>query len=178
MTTPESLYEKQPLTSEDGALILVADARIDNRDDLMAELDVKFGQTLRQVITDAEIVLQAYHKWSDQCVHHLYGDYSFVIYDRNLRRLFIARDHLGFLPLYYLRKGDTFAFCSEIQPLLNLGIVSREFDAECFEYSLLFDAILSMRTFYKNIYRFEGGYNIMGRRWRYANPALLEARRI
>ena len=61
-TTPESLYEKQPLTSEDGALILVADARIDNRDDLMAELDVKFGQNLRQVITDAEIVLQAYHK--------------------------------------------------------------------------------------------------------------------
>ena len=155
--TPESHSEKQPLSTKDGALVLVADVRIDNRDDLIPELDLRSSNNPNCVIADGEIVLQAYRKWSNQCVNHLLGDYSFVIYERNHQRLFVARDHLGFRPLYYLRTGNTFAFCSEIQPLLNLGIVSRELDAEAFEYSLLFDEIPDGRTYYKYISRFEGG---------------------
>lgn len=156
-TTPESQLEKQPLSTDDGTLILVADARIDNRNDLIAELAIRSTNISNRVTTDAELILQAYRKWSEQCVNHLLGDYSFVIYARNHQRLFIARDHLGFRPLYYLRTGNTFVFCSEIQPILNLGIVSRELNMEAFDYSLLFDAIPSGSTYFKHISRFEGG---------------------
>ena len=153
-TTSESKADQQPITSKDGSLVLVADARIDNRDELAHKLDIEKSESL---VTDAELILLAFSKWKDYCVDHLIGDFSFSIYNKNTRELFFARDHLGFRPLYYLQTESTFAFCSRIQPLLALGLVSRELDNESFDYSLLFDAIPKDRTYYKNIKRFVGG---------------------
>lgn len=153
-TTSESKADRQPITSRDGSLVLVADARIDNRDELAHELDIEKSGS---VATDAELILLAFSKWKDRCIDHLIGDYSFSIYNKITRELFFARDHLGFRPLYYLQTGNTFAFCSIIQPLLELDLVSREPDSESFDYSLLFDAIPKNRTYYKHIFRFVGG---------------------
>jgi asparagine synthase (glutamine-hydrolysing) len=153
-TTSESKADQQPITSRDGSLVLVADARIDNRDELAHELDIEKSGS---VATDAELILLAFSKWKDRCVDHLIGDFSFVIYNKLTKEIFFARDHLGFRPLYYLHTENSFAFCSRIQPLLELDLVSRELDSESFDYSLLFDAIPKNRTYYKHIFRFIGG---------------------
>src|SRR5438046_4441301 len=59
-TTPESLIERQPLMSEDGGLVLTADARVDNREELRGDLEAH-GFRLRSD-TDAELILRAYER--------------------------------------------------------------------------------------------------------------------
>jgi asparagine synthase (glutamine-hydrolysing) len=123
-TTPESLHERLPLTSEDGDVILTADARIDNRDELLSAL----GLTDRpaQAISDSVLILAAYERWQEKCLGRFLGDFAFAIWDRRKRTLFCARDHFGLRPLYYYcRPGKLFAFASEIKTLLCLPEVPR-----------------------------------------------------
>jgi asparagine synthase (glutamine-hydrolysing) len=105
-STPESLNENQPYT--DGHLTIVADARIDNRDQLLRTLELSHDTP------DSKIILSAYRCWEEHCPEELLGDYAFAIWDENKGRLFCARDHMGVRPLYYYRSLDhgqeTFAF--------------------------------------------------------------------
>ncbi len=123
-TTPESLLEKLPLVDQTGDLVITADARIDNREELIAALEL----TDRPVekITDSQLILFAYEKWGESCVGHLLGDFAFAIWDQRQQILFCARDHFGVKPFYYYYKaGQTFIFASEIKALVCLPEVPK-----------------------------------------------------
>ena len=98
-TTIECGRERQPL-SFDGDVWISADARLDGRSDLIAEL--RAGR--REVVADAPdaaLVLHAYHLWGENCLSHLIGDFAFAIWDARERRLFCGHDHFGVVPFYY-----------------------------------------------------------------------------
>lgn len=63
-TTPESMHEKLPLYDADHFAI-TADARIDNRKELIAKLSL--GKNNAKALSDSELILQAYKKWGDDC---------------------------------------------------------------------------------------------------------------
>jgi asparagine synthase (glutamine-hydrolysing) len=118
-TTPESLEEKLPLVGCNRRLAITADARIDNREELIATL--RLTERRPGEITDSRIILSAYETWGEACPEHLIGDYAFVIWDAQRERLFAARDHLGVKPFYYCHvPGRVFAFATEIKALLCL----------------------------------------------------------
>ena len=73
-TTPESLHEKLPLVK--GHLAITADARIDNRDELVDVLDLP-NRPLEK-ISDSEFILAAYERWHKDCPDHLLGDFAFA----------------------------------------------------------------------------------------------------
>jgi len=116
-TTPESLLEQQPLTDDAGALCLVLDGRVDNREELRRSLESN-GARLRSD-TDAELVLQAYGCWGEDCPARIIGDFAFAIWNNRKRRLFCARDALGVKPFYYYCSGTTFLFSSELHALFQ-----------------------------------------------------------
>jgi asparagine synthase (glutamine-hydrolysing) len=116
-TTPESVYEQQPLTDESGNLCLTMDGRVDNREELISALKSK-GARLRDD-TDAELVLKAYEGWGEDCPVRILGDFAFVIWDKRERRLFCARDILGIKPFCYYTDGERFLFASEPAQLLT-----------------------------------------------------------
>lgn len=91
--------DRQPLTL-DGQTWIVADARLDARSELCAQLECA-----DEPASDAELVLRAYVKWDVGCVDHLLGDFSFAIWDARSSALFVGRDHLGIKPLYYAQVG-------------------------------------------------------------------------
>jgi len=122
-TTPESLLEEQPLVEADGRFVLVADARIDNRKDLISALELN-GHPKGE-ITDAELILKAYQKWGEKCPEKLIGDYAFAIWDLPQHRFFATKDHIGVKPLFYVYNNEFFALASEIKSLLRLPSVSR-----------------------------------------------------
>src|SRR5262249_22873108 len=97
-TTPESLLERLPLVSPGGHLVLTADARIDNRADLIQTLAL--GGRPAEALTDSHLILAAYEKWGERCPEYLLGDFAFALWDAHQRRLFCARDHMGIKPLY------------------------------------------------------------------------------
>ena len=114
-TTPESLHERLPIVACDGAYVLTADARIDNRAELLRLLDLHERPT---TITDSELIAAAYERWGERCPEQLVGDFAFAIWDDRRQRLFCARDHFGVRPFYYYATDDRFVFGSEIKALL------------------------------------------------------------
>jgi len=108
----------QPKLSLDERYVIVFNGEIFNYIELREEL--KKNGIVFNTQTDTEVLLNAYIYWGEDCLNHFNGMWAFVIYDRNEKKYFGARDRHGIKPLYYLRTDDYFAFCSEIPPLLSL----------------------------------------------------------
>src|SRR5882724_8863310 len=88
-TTRDSLEESQPASLE-GRFWIVADARLDSREELTRELQ-RSGRVVRPSAPDSELLLHAYAAWGTACVEHLRGDFSFAIWDARNKQLFVAR---------------------------------------------------------------------------------------
>ena len=157
-TTPESLHEQLPLVNQTGNLVITADARIDNRDELIAALG--FTDRLPLKIADSQLILAAYEKWGDRCPENLLGDFAFAIWDGRRQRLFCARDAMGVKPFYYYRSNRVFVFASEIKALLCLPYVPRRLNEVKVAYhlALLFED--KTITFYQDIMRLPTAHSI------------------
>ncbi len=134
--TPESAHEQQPFTR--GDLTITADARIDNREDLFAELSVALSE--RSDMSDCELVLLAYGRWGENCPAQLVGDYAFAIWDGAARRLFCARDHIGARPFYYYHSPALFAFSTDIRGVLAFPGVPATIDEVEVAQMLLYES--------------------------------------
>lgn len=133
-TTPESLQEKLPLADASGELVITADARIDNRQELLSALNFPSGSA---AVTDSHLILAAYEKWGERCPEKLLGDFAFAIWDGRRQALFCARDHLGVKPFYYYRSPRAFRFASEMKALLCLPETPRRLNERMLLHSLL-----------------------------------------
>jgi asparagine synthase (glutamine-hydrolysing) len=121
--TPESVYETLPRRGQ-GGLAIAANVRLDNRQELLDQFQVPRAE--RATYPDSELIVQAYHRWGEACVHHLVGDWAFALWQPQQQRLFIARDQLGINGLYYYSHGDFFAFSSCLKGLLALPQVPQQ----------------------------------------------------
>ncbi|WP_299486437.1 lasso peptide isopeptide bond-forming cyclase [Acaryochloris sp. IP29b_bin.137] len=150
-TTPESTAETLPLQNAAQTLVLTADARIDNRADLIAQLGLKSHPS--DVITDSALILAAYERWGEHCPEFLLGDFAFALWDAPQQRLFCARDHFGVKPFFYFASEQLFAFASEIKALFPVPDVPKVLDqSRVADYLtlMLFDP---ETTFYQQILR-------------------------
>ncbi len=109
----------RPLTYADGRYQLIFDGRIYNRPQLRDELAHDFGAQFA-TDDDGEVLLAAYHYWGPESVARLRGVFAFVIWDRQERRAFGARDPFGVKPLYYLHTAGGCVLASEKKALLRV----------------------------------------------------------
>ncbi|MBV8894201.1 MAG: asparagine synthetase B, partial [Acidobacteria bacterium] len=98
----------QPLANEDGTLQVVFNGEIYNYIELRDEL-IQKGHRF-QTHSDTEVIVHGYEEWGDNCLQRFNGIFAFALWDGRRERLFLCRDHLGVKPLYYLTKGQFFAF--------------------------------------------------------------------
>jgi asparagine synthase (glutamine-hydrolysing) len=115
-------HATQPLVDAESGLHLVADLRLDNRD----ELAPRFG--LAATATDAEILLAGYRRLGAEVVPHLIGDYAFVVWNDRTRRLFAARDPYGTRPLVYRQLPDLLLVASDVEQILAVDPSARVVD--------------------------------------------------
>lgn len=80
--------------------------------------------------SDTEVVLHAYMQWGKKCLHKLNGIFAFAVYEKNKKRLFLARDRMGVKPLFYKLHMGGFLFASEIKTILAYPTVKPELDAQ------------------------------------------------
>ncbi len=160
-TTPESVQETQPLRDDAGLYCLTFDGRVDNRDDLQSSLK-SAGARLRtapgRILTDAELVLNSYMIWGENCANRIIGDFAFAIWDGRRRRLYCARDTLGIKPFVYHLGPSRFLFGSELRQILcDPGVSRKPNEATIAEY--LADQITSTQeTLYRDIQRLRPGH--------------------
>lgn len=94
----------------DGATLLVADARLDNREELCQALGIPAAEG--RALADSAIILRALERWDQAAVERLQGDFAFAFWDSRRQRLLLARDFMGQQPLHYARRDGFFAFAS------------------------------------------------------------------
>ena len=116
--TPEAVGESLPRWLPDEGLGFTAEARIDNREELFAALDVP--PSGRATMPDGDLLLRAYLRWGEAAPDRVLGDWSFAAWHPAERRLFLARDHHGNTALYYAADDRRVAFGSSIKALLAL----------------------------------------------------------
>lgn len=150
-TTPESLEEHQPLTNEDGSLVLVMDGRVDNWEELRKDL-LGRGAVLRDR-SDAELVLRAYEIWGSDCLPQIDGDFALVIWDTPQRKVFCARDRLGNKPFNYHWDGKTLTFASEVRAILALPRVPEVLNEGVLAEFLAAEWYSRNETFWHNVQR-------------------------
>jgi asparagine synthase (glutamine-hydrolysing) len=154
-TLPEDIHDRQPLTGGGGRYALVADVRLDNREDLEASLGLASERASR--MCDAEVLLAAWAEWRADCLDRLVGCYAFALWDAERGTLTLARDPLGQRPLHYHQGPGFHAFASMPKGLHALEEVPRAPDEA---YARDFLALLpehGSRTFFSGVERVEPG---------------------
>lgn len=152
-TLPEDVHDHQPLQSRDGRLALVADIRLDNRDEMAAALGLP-TPAIRQ-LCDAAILLESLQRWGENALTRLIGDFAFVLWDASARRLLLARDFLGQRPLHYHRGRGFFAFASMPKGLHALSTIPYTPDEQTVAEFVALMPQRGSRTFFKDIERIE-----------------------
>jgi asparagine synthase (glutamine-hydrolysing) len=112
----------QPLHDREAALTLVADLRLDNREELAAAFGLRGGSA---ELSDSALLMRAYKTWGEGCVEHLLGDFAFAIWDGAATKLFLARDHMGQRYVHYHKGRDFFAFATDVKALWAVPEVPR-----------------------------------------------------
>jgi asparagine synthase (glutamine-hydrolysing) len=173
-TTPQSLRERQPLFDPEANVVLTADARVDNGDELLRTLTAK-GHVRGQEPTDADLILAAYACWGEACPEHIVGDFAFAIWDARRRRLFCARDTAGIRSFCYHLDGHTFLFGSDVRQVLADERMSRDLDGYYISDLLTFNGRYQSRTIFAAVQKLLLGHCLTvddegPRAWRYWNP--------
>ena len=148
----------QPITNEDGSIVLICNGEIYNYRELRSELQAK-GHTFR-TNTDVEVLVHLYEEEDVRFVNRLNGQFAFAIYDRKQQTLFLARDHFGINPLYYTVVDDVFIFASEIKAILEHPLARREVDLTGLDQVLSFPGLVSPRTMFKDVFSLKAGHYI------------------
>lgn len=118
-TNSPSQSTSQPHTSDCERFCAVFDGYLLNPDEVTVDLSAK-GQSPKNG-SDAEIALLAYKVWGEDCARRLEGEFSLIIADMQKGQLFAARDHMGFLPLYYMQDEGRLILASDFRTLAALS---------------------------------------------------------
>lgn len=101
--------------------------------------------------SDTEVVLALYRRHGVRCLERLRGMFAIALWDARESQLFLARDRVGKKPLNYALTDGGIVFCSELHPLAQHPMVSREQDAEALELYLQLQAVPAPWTIYRQI---------------------------
>lgn len=153
-TTRENAFDDQPLS--DGDLCLVADVRLDNREEIAARLAI--DPDALQTMSDSALVMASYKTWGADCVDHLIGDFAFAVWDGLQRTLTLARDHMGQRHVFYHKGAGFFAFATEIKGLWALPETPRTLKDDAIARWLLFQPRSNPNsTDYDGVFAVPGG---------------------
>ncbi len=140
---------RQPMASPDNAVVISFNGEIYNFKDLKQQLITTGHEFLTR--SDTEVVLHAWMEWGEDCVHHLRGMFAFCIVDTTQRRLFLARDHFGIKPLFFVETEAFFAFASELQSLMCIPDLDTTLDLLSIDHFLQLQYIPAPRTVFEKI---------------------------
>jgi asparagine synthase (glutamine-hydrolysing) len=144
----------QPMTNEDNNIILVYNGELYNVDEIKKGLKQKH---IFKSSSDSEVIIHAYEEEGPDFVKKLNGMFVFIIYDKKIDRLFIARDRAGIKPLYYYHDSKSFIFASEIKALFELG-AKKELNKNILPDFFNYQISIGDETLFKDIFIFPQGH--------------------
>ena len=139
----------QPLSTEDGALWLVANGEIYNFRELRAEL-VAQGHRFRTG-SDCETLLHLYARDGDDFLARVNGMFAFALWDARRQRLLLGRDRLGIKPLYMRQHAGRIMFASEAKAILAVDESVRAVDPAALRAYLALGYVPAPKSMFQGI---------------------------
>jgi len=158
---------RQPMYNEDESIVITFNGEIYNYQELKKDLEAK-GHKFK-TDSDTETIIHGYEEYGEEIVNKLRGMFAFVIWNKNKKELFAARDYFGIKPFYYYKGNDTFIFSSEIKSFLKHPHFKKELNKKSLKSYLTFQYSVLDETFFKNVYRLKPGHYL-----KYKNGKLTE----
>jgi asparagine synthase (glutamine-hydrolysing) len=147
---------RQPMHTRDGRFSIVFNGEIYNYVELRQELLAQ-GHTF-QSDSDTEVLLTLYALHGARCLERLNGMFTFAVWDRSARSLFIARDRVGIKPLYYAATDGGLVFASEAKALLEHPGVRAEVNRPTIDTFMTFGYVPGEETLFKQIKKLPAGH--------------------
>jgi asparagine synthase (glutamine-hydrolysing) len=151
----------QPMSYGSGRYWITYNGEVYNYREVRRELEKEACTFFSQ--TDTEVVLAAYARWGPACVKQFRGMFSFAIWDREERTLFLARDRMGIKPLLYWQKDGYFLFASELKGLLASKAIDATLNLEALFDYLATGSVIQPRSFIRDVHFLEAGSSLLMR---------------
>lgn len=166
----------QPMTNEDGRIMLVHDGEIYNAPDLRKVLVSRKHRFSTK--GGSEVILHLYEDHAAECVSALRGSFALAVWDEGTRSLWLARDRLGKKPLYVAQTPGRLYFASEPRAIFALDEVVLEVDLEAVDLYLVFQHVPAPRTIWQGVTKLQAGHSLVSYNGRvsvspYWEPAVL-----
>ena len=151
---PEDAYDRAP--QQRSKFRLVADARLDNRPELISALGL--GTTDHARLCDAGLIFEALLKWGPDGVNRFVGEFAFAFWNGANQELLLGRDFLGLRPLNFHRGKDFLAFASMPSGLHALEEIPYDLDREFMTERLALLPRVGRQTYFREVERVEPGH--------------------
>jgi asparagine synthase (glutamine-hydrolysing) len=146
----------QPMVTPDASGALIFNGEIYNAAELRPELEAA-GYQFRGH-SDTEVLLYGCHHWGvAEAVRRLIGMFAFAYWDERSQSLWLARDRMGKKPLYWFQSARTFAFASELRPLLLHEDFPRQIDRNSVADLLRLLYIPAPHSIFEGVHKLEPG---------------------
>ncbi len=142
---------RQPILNEDKSKVLMFNGEIYNYQSIREEL-LKAGHVFTTK-TDSEVLLHGFEEYGTDLLNKLRGMFAFIIWDKNTKTLFGARDFFGIKPFYYAEMQGTLMFGSEIKSFVEHPHFKKELNERALEGYLSFQYSPGYETFFKGVYK-------------------------
>lgn len=147
---------RQPMSNEDDSMVITFNGEIYNFKSIKEDLISK-GHIFK-TNADTEVILHGYEEYGENILSQLRGMFGFVIWDKNKKELFGARDHFGQKPFYYCNMNNTFMYGSEIKSFLYNSDFIKEVNKDSLKPYLTFQTSVLEETFFKGVYKLLPGH--------------------
>jgi asparagine synthase (glutamine-hydrolysing) len=149
---------KQPITNEDGSVIVVFNGELYNYKQLRQELEAAGHRFATN--SDTETIVHAYEDDGLGFVRRLRGMFAIALWDQHRRRLVLTRDRFGKKPIHFTIDNGRLIFGSEIKSLLLVPGICRQLDPIAVSQYFTFGYIPAPRTAFAGIYKLPAAHTL------------------
>lgn len=161
----------QPISSADDRLKIIHNGEFYDFERIRRECEGR-GHRFR-TCSDSEILLPLYEESGTAALHQLRGEFAFVLWDRNNRQVFAAKDRFGIKPLFYALHEGSLYFASEVKALFAMGVPAR-WDVETAYFYHATGLLPPQRTLYRDVLQVPPGHFLVASAGDgFAHPRLL-----
>ena len=148
----------QPMYSKDKKVVIVFNGEIYNYKNLKENL-INEG-VIFNTDSDTEVILEMYLKYGIKSFSKLDGMFSFSIYDKDVKKVYIVRDYFGEKPLYYYHYNNEIFWASELKSIINTIDKKPKISNDGLSIYLQLTYIPAPFTIYEHIYKLESNHYI------------------
>lgn len=153
----------QPMSNEDGSIVVACNGEIYNFKDLRKELQVR-GHTF-STSSDTEVLVHLYEDLGLDMFDRLNGIFAFALWDNQKKRLILARDHFGVKPLHIYQDKNCVLFASEIKAILVAQKLTPQMNKQALHYFMNLRYVPGRETLFKGVERLlPGEYAVVSQR--------------